>query len=154
MAAANPDLLVARADADRLYAEFPPGKRDQLTDEIRHDETSPFRERPHDQNDMDNGVFFAISINSQRDRVPSEVVKSLIGFNVKKQIELLKFMSAKMREINPPVVAPVAGGRRRKSTTRVRVRGRPSTRTTRRATYGARRRATSARAVRARRPSK
>ena len=153
MAAAYDELHIAQAYADNMYAVFPPDLRDKLTDEIRHDETSPFRARPGDQQDMRNGVYFAISINSKRDRVLSVVVSSL-GISVEKQIKLLKFIITKMQALNPPDAAPAAGGRRRKSTTRVRVRGRPSTRRTRQATYGARRRATSARAVRAPRPSK
>ena len=73
------------------------------------------------------------------------------GYAGDRRDEFYTLIMKHMDALNPP---PSKGGRRRKSTTRVRVRGRPSTLTTRRATYGARRRATSARSVRARRPSK
>ena len=148
MAAANPELRMSQQNADKLYAEFPRHLRGSLHDAVIKSDTSPFRDKPDESG---AGKSFALKVGNYPASVdmPSVIVGGL-GLDEDQQRKLLDLMSAKMNALNPPA----AGGRRRKSTTRVRVRGRPSTRRTRRATYGARRRATSARAVRARRPSK
>jgi len=155
-AAANPDLVASRQNADNLYAALPVNLRSTMATAIIRSQNSPFRDGPDDSVE---GRAFASVLQEHVVGVPPSRIVAALGLSNEVQKELLDLMSAKMNQLNPPAAAaaaPAAGGRRRgrKSTTRVRVRGRPSTRRTRRATYGARRRATSARSVRARRPSK
>ena len=163
MADAAAQLEASRQNADNLYAAFPRRLREQLNYRTISADNSPFRYRPDDDNDEFRlGRLFANAISdAPARRIANNSLSMTVNhlrLNDEEKKRLYDLMSNIMNELNPPAAAaPAAGGRRRrrgKSTTRVRVRGRPSTRRTRRATYGATRRATSARAVRARRLSK
>ena len=142
------DALHAKEAAQWQYDAFSPDRRWEIYVRIvRHPIVVEIN-----KNVNSKLLFEEIFKHTKPSNLLSQNIESF-GLNHEKRMELYDLVYDTIEGLIKPAAAPAAGGRR-KSTTRVRVRGRPSTRTTRRATYGARRRATSARSVRARRLSK
>jgi len=142
------DFALALDNANKAYATFPAHSRPDIYEIIKEHPIV----RQLDSNPITKIIFSEIFKPAFRGTLSEVVNRKGLALNNKELTELYKLLDANMTL----QAAPAAGGRRRrrKSTTRVRVRGRPNTRTTRRATYGAKRTATFARAVRARRSSK